>query len=67
MAPSPPAAARRLGLGSISDENLLQQLAGDNLELRKQLQALLGRDSFEKADPAPVAPKPRVVSTTTKH
>ena len=56
-----------MGLSTISDENLLQQLAGDNLELRKQLQALLGRDTFETppAAAAPAAPAPTV--STTKH
>ena len=67
----PPTPACRLpaarGLGSISDENLLQQLAGDNLELRKELQKLLGRDSFEKPA-ASAAPAPTVAPTSeTKH
>ena len=60
--------ADRTGLGTISDENLLQQLAGDNLELRKELQKLLGRDTFEKpAAPTSAAPSPTVAPTTTKH
>ena len=33
---------------SISDETLLDKLAGSNAELRKQLQSLLGSDDFEK-------------------
>ena len=59
--------ADRTGLGSISDENLLQQLAGDNPELRKELQKLLGRDTFEEPA-APAAPSPTVTPTSeTKH
>ena len=33
---------------SISDETLLDKLAGSNVELRKQLQQLLGSDNFEE-------------------
>ena len=54
------------GFSSISDENLLQQLAGDNLELRKEPQKLLGKDSFDepaKPEPAPAA----VPNNVTKH
>ena len=43
--------APALDLGTISDQNLLDQLAGDNLDLRRQLQALLGRDTFEAPPP----------------
>ena len=58
-----------MGLGTISDENLLQQLAGDNLELRKELQKLVGRDTFEKpAAPVSAAPALTVAPTSeTKH
>ena len=64
-----PHALRFTGLGSISDENLLQQLAGDNVELRKELEKLLGRDTFETppAAAAPATPTPTVAPTTTKH
>ena len=31
----------------MSDETLLDKLAGDNVELRKQLRQLLGSDNFE--------------------
>jgi hypothetical protein len=34
---------------SLSDEILLDKLAGSNAELRKQLQQLLGSDNFETA------------------
>ena len=47
-----------LGSSSISDANLLEALAGSNAELRKELEKLLGRDTFEKpaaAEPAKVA------------
>ena len=54
-------AGDRTAYSSISDESLLEKLAGTNLELRKELQKILGRDTFEKADPAP-AP-----TSTTKH
>ena len=58
----------RTGLSSISDANLLEALAGSNVELRKELEKLLGRDTFEKpAAPAPAAPAPTVAPTTTKH
>jgi hypothetical protein len=33
----------------ISDETLLNKLAGDNVELRRQLERLLGSESFAKA------------------
>jgi hypothetical protein len=39
----------------ISDDQLLTKLAGDNVELRKQLQGLLGSDSFPTAKPEPTA------------
>ena len=49
----------------ISDENLLQRLAGDDHELRKQLQRLLGSETFEK--PA-VEPSPTIAPvSSTKH
>ena len=57
--------ADRTAFSSISDESLLEKLAGDNLELRKELKKLLGADTFESADPAPAAPTPTV--PTTKH
>ena len=47
---------------SLSDETLLDKLAGSNPELRKQLQQLLGSDNFESPDPAPT-----VVPSSTKH
>jgi len=34
----------------LSDETLLERLAGDNLELRKQLKALLGSETFGSGD-----------------
>jgi hypothetical protein len=37
---------------SLSDETLLDKLAGSNPELRKQLQQLLGSDDFEKPEPS---------------
>ena len=49
---------------------LLNTLAGANAELRKELQKLLGKDTFdtvEPAKPAPAAPAPTVAPTTTKH
>jgi hypothetical protein len=46
----------------LSDETLLDKLAGDNVELRKQLRQLLGSDNFESPDPAPT-----VVPGSTKH
>jgi hypothetical protein len=46
----------------LSDETLLDKLAGSNVELRKQLQQLLGSDTFESPDPAPT-----VVLGSTKH
>jgi hypothetical protein len=57
----------------LSDETLLQKLAGDNGELRKQLQGLLGSETFDP--PAPSKPAPDPVSkvppiapaSTTKH
>ena len=36
----------------LSDETLLDKLAGSNPELRKQLQQLLGSDDFEKPEPS---------------
>src|SRR5262245_34432544 len=52
----------------LSDETLLQRLAGDNLELRKQLEGLLGSEDFEKAAPAPPKPAPTITpNSTTKH
>ena len=59
-----------MGFSSISDANLLEALAGSNAELRKELEKLLGRDTFEKpapAAPASAAPTPTVAPTTTKH
>jgi len=50
------------GSTGLSDETLLDKLAGSNPELRKQLQQLLGSDDFERPDPAPT-----VVSRSTKH
>jgi hypothetical protein len=44
----------------LSDETLLDKLAGANPELRKQLKGLLGSDDFEK-------PTPTVVPGSTKH
>jgi hypothetical protein len=38
-----------IGDHGLSDEILLDKLAGDNVELRKQLQQLLGSDNFESA------------------
>ena len=58
----------RTGLSSISDANLLEALAGSNVELRKELEKLLGRDTFEKpaaAEPAKVAVA--VPPDVTKH
>jgi hypothetical protein len=40
----------------LSDEILLDKLAGSNPELRKQLQQLLGSDNFEKPDAVPIVP-----------
>jgi hypothetical protein len=44
---------------SLSDETLLEKLAGSNPELRKQLQQLLGSDNFESPDPT--------TGSSTKH
>jgi hypothetical protein len=57
----------------MSDETLLTKLAGDNPELRAQLQGLLGSETFDP--PAPPTPAPDTVSkvppitppSTTKH
>ena len=35
---------------SISDETLLEKLAGNNLELRKHLQQLMGKERFSTAE-----------------
>jgi hypothetical protein len=35
----------------LSDEIILDRLAGANAELRKQLKALLGSDNFEEPEP----------------
>jgi hypothetical protein len=40
----------------LSDEILLDKLAGSNPELRKQLKGLLGSDNFETPDPVPTVP-----------
>ena len=47
---------------SLSDETILDRLAGTNAELRKQLKGLLGSDNFESPDPVPT-----VVPVSTKH
>ena len=69
MGLDPPPLCRLGGQGSssISDANLLEALAGSNVELRKELEKLLGRDTFEKPA-APAAPTPTVAPTSeTKH
>jgi hypothetical protein len=60
----------RTGFNTISDANLLEKLAGTNAGLRKELEKILGAESFEQAKPAaaePAAPIPTVPSTPTKH
>jgi hypothetical protein len=60
-------------MSALSDETLLQRLAGDNLELRKQLQGLLGSETFDppappKPEPASASPAPPITpASTTKH
>jgi hypothetical protein len=45
------------GSTGLSDETLLDKLAGSNPELRKQLKGLLGSDNFETPDdPVPTVP-----------
>ena len=41
-----------MGDHGLSDETLLDKLAGANPELRKQLKGLLGSDNFESPDPS---------------
>jgi hypothetical protein len=50
-----------MGDRSLSDETILDRLAGTNAELRKQLKGLLGSDNFETPDPVPTVP------SSTKH
>jgi hypothetical protein len=55
-------------MSALSDQTLLDKLAGDNHELRKQLQGLLGSETFETAAPAAPKPAPTITpSSPTKH
>jgi len=59
---------------SISDETLLEKLAGNNLELRKHLQQLMGKERFSTAEELAAEKTERqcvlantVPESTTKH
>ena len=65
-------ASKRFGSQSdmgLSDETLLQKLAGDDLDLKKKLKRIIGSETFSKPEPAsPASPVPTGAPTrTTKH